>query len=44
MHSLEVAESRSQAQGIPAAARKSQLYDRKLKMYKVNAPNGYAAP
>ena len=38
MHSLRVAESRSQAQGIFAAARKSQLYDRKLKMYKVNAP------
>ena len=38
MHSLRVAESRSQAQGIFKAARKSQLYDRKLKMYKVNAP------
>lgn len=38
MHSLRVVDNPGQARKIFAAARKSQLYDRKLKMYKVNAP------
>ena len=37
MRSLQVAKG-GDGQGIFEAARKSQLYDRKLKMYRVNAP------
>ncbi len=38
VHSLRVAESKEKAKEIFEAVRKSPLYDKKLKMYKVNAP------
>ena len=38
VHSLRVVKNQNEAKKIFRAVRKSRLYDRKLKMYKVNAP------
>ena len=38
VHAFRVAENKNEAKGYFNAIRKSPLYDRKLKMYKVNAP------
>ncbi|MEA3305344.1 MAG: hypothetical protein U9R52_00860 [Candidatus Omnitrophota bacterium] len=40
MHAMRVIDSREKAQFLYRAVRKSELYDKKLRMYKINAPLG----